>query len=155
MDELTMIHVCTICGRKKSGIAVWFLLGENRWEDRLKVWQWEDRLAVRNGVYEVCSPAHVRDLVVHWMRTGSLCYPYQRVDSLWDRLARKSDFEIGGIRELGELYVHRESIRRVLYENPDSLSVILNELISALGDESKPDQNLATLEIAEIGRAHV
>jgi hypothetical protein len=35
---------------------------------------------------------------------------------------------------LGELAVHRESLERILVENPESLAGILKALLSALGE---------------------
>jgi hypothetical protein len=40
-----------------------------------------------------------------------------------------------GIKVFGELAVHRESLERVLSENPQSLASILLALISALGGQ--------------------
>ena len=142
MDSLTMIHVCTICGREKTRRARWLLVAENRWEDKLKILQWDDRLAAKNGIHQACSAAHVRELVVHWMSTGSLCYPYSKTESFWDRLAQRSDLDISGAKQLGELCVHRESIRRVLHENPNSLTAILDELVLALRPQSDLNEDV-------------
>ncbi|MGA8309834.1 MAG: hypothetical protein WB755_07375, partial [Terriglobales bacterium] len=43
--------------------------------------------------------------------------------------------DIRGARPIGELAVHRESIERVLAENPQSLKVILDALLDALRQE--------------------
>lgn len=45
---------------------------------------------------------------------------------------------------MGELYVDRESIHRVLDENPYSLTVILDELLFALQPESEMFKSEAT-----------
>ena len=128
-----MIHICTICGREKTKPG-WFLVAENRWEDRLKILEWNDRVAWMSGVHEACSATHVLELVDYWVRTNSLRYPFERTQrpSRSHMLARRNDPDISGLRQLGELYVDRESIGRVLDENPDSLSVILDELLFAL-----------------------
>ena len=64
------MHLCTICGGQRTADERWFLVTENQWEDKLKVLRWNERLASRGGVHGVCSPPHVRELVVHWMTTG-------------------------------------------------------------------------------------
>lgn len=134
-----MIHLCTICGREKTRSG-WFLIAENRWEDKLTILEWNDRVAWMSGVQEACSPAHALELVDYWMRTNSLSYPFERARPISQPQApaRRNDPDISGVRQLGELYVHRESIGRVLDENPDSLAVILDELLFALksGDET-------------------
>ncbi|HST10068.1 MAG TPA: hypothetical protein VLL05_06810, partial [Terriglobales bacterium] len=43
--------------------------------------------------------------------------------------------DMRGVRVFGELAVHRESLERVLNENPQSLGSVLLALISALGGQ--------------------
>lgn len=74
-------HLCAICGDEKSAGGLWFLLAENRWEDKLKILQWDPQLARQDGIRPACSAAHVQELVVHWMTTRSLSYPFARVSS--------------------------------------------------------------------------
>jgi hypothetical protein len=133
-----LIHVCTFCGREKTR-ATWFLIAENRWEDKLKILEWNDRVAWMNGVQEACCPAHALELVVHWMRTNSLSYPFERPEasSRSQKPALRNEPDISGVPQLGELYVDRESIHRVLDENPYSLTVILDELLFALQPETE------------------
>lgn len=133
-----MIHLCTICGREKTKPG-WFLIAENRWEDKLKVLEWNDRVAWMSGVQEACSAAHVLELVDYWVRTNSLNYPFERTQrpSKSQTPAVKNDPDISGVRQLGELYVDRQSIGGVLDENPHSLSVILDELLFALQPDSE------------------
>jgi hypothetical protein len=75
MDELGSA-VCAICGEERLGGSTWFLVAEYRWDDKLKILHWSDYLAAYDGVEAACSTAHVRELVVHWMTTGSLRYPF-------------------------------------------------------------------------------
>ena len=136
-------HVCTICGGHRTAEDRWFLVTENTWEDKLKILRWHDDLAAKDGVHRVCSPPHARELVVHWMTTGSLDYPFARTSQpvLWNtrrlesRLPEIQDLEAKGMR-IGELAVHRESVGRALSENPQSLNVILDELLGVLRREA-------------------
>jgi hypothetical protein len=118
------------------------LLAENRWTDRLKILAWNDTLATESGVYAACGAEHVRQLVIHWMAVGTLDYPFARVQHGSKRSTRKSaatsepcgtEPDTKGIKVFGELAVHRESLERVLAENPQCLASILMALISALG----------------------
>ncbi len=138
MDGITM-NVCAICGEERSASDIWFLIAENRWEDKLKVLQWTERLAAYEGIQPACSPAHVQELVVHWMTTGSLDYPFARTSlgagpvrrygNMW---TPRSDVDLSGVLQIGELAVHRESMERVLAESPQSLKAILDALLEAL-----------------------
>ena len=143
-----IVHICTICGREKTKPG-WFLLTENRWEDKLNVFQWDDRLATRSGVHEVCGAAHARELALHWIGTATLNYPFARSD-FWEShgilATANSHLNTSGARELGALSVHRESIRRVLSENPNSLNGILDELALALRSTGEKEEDLERAE---------
>jgi hypothetical protein len=140
MQELRA-KVCAICGEVSSASHAGFLVAENSWEDKLIILQWNDPMASRDGIQVACCADHVEELVVRWMTTGSLEYPLART-ALGERASRamgcSARIDISGGRQLGELAVHRESLERVLAENPQSLRVILDALLEALRQES-PD----------------
>jgi hypothetical protein len=132
-------HACAICGDEGIVNDHWFLIAENRWEDNLKIFQWDDELATHRNIQRACSPAHVQELVVHWMTTGGLDYPFARVMP-GSRPARRGgafwtahdDLYTSGTRPIGELAVHRESMKRALSESPQSLKAILDALLGVL-----------------------
>ena len=149
---------CVICHEEHMGSNGWFLLTENRWTDRVKIFGWNDVLASQPGVHAACCAGHVQQLVVHWMATGSLEYPFAqsrpaRRRSLRARAERPvavhPEPDVPGSRALSELAVHRESLERVLVENPESLVGILSALLSALGDTSVSTIHYASEEIGE------
>jgi hypothetical protein len=86
----------------------------------------------------------VQELVVHWMTTGSLDYPFATVglkpekprQRLGSFLPMIEEPDTRGARQIGELSVDRESVRRALKDDPESLQVILDELLNALERES-------------------
>ena len=130
---------CRICQCERHHGEQWFLLVANHWEDRLRISPWSERLSLGEGMHAACSPSHVQQLVAHWMATGSLDYPFAHVGAVAAPAARRSekgfnqDFSVlAGSRVLGELAVHRESLRRLLMENPESLVPVLDALVSAL-----------------------
>lgn len=132
---------CAICLEPRIQSNGWFLLTENRWTDRLKILAWNDVLAAEPGVHAACGAEHVQQLVTHWMAMGTLDYPFARAHSRNKGATRKNpavaetggtEPDTKGIKVLGELAVHRESLERVLSENPKSLASILMALISAL-----------------------
>lgn len=142
MDEMPA-QVCTVCGEERTAGQVWFLLAESPWEDKLRILQWQDGLANREGIHRACSPAHVQELVTHWMTMGTLDYPFADVGLGVVRPQRRQGSlplceqpDTRGVRQVGELAVHRESVGRALEENPDSLLIILEELSDALEREA-------------------
>jgi len=138
------LHECTICGEACFDNPGWFLILEDRWEDRLRILQWHDGLAGQPGIHLACGAAHVQELVVHWMTTGSLDHPFARsgrrkipvprYTSLWPRRAAGTAQRA---RQVCELAVHRESMTRVLGENPQSLKAVLDALVRALQPEER------------------
>jgi hypothetical protein len=137
-------HLCAICGDEKSAGGLWFLLAENRWEDKLKILQWDSQLARQDGIRRACSAAHVKELVVHWMTTGSLNYPFARISSDDKAVPRcdgawpvSVDVDTHVARQIGELAIHRDSVKRVLSESPQYLKTILDALVAALQRESR------------------
>ena len=72
------VNLCAICGEERSGNETRFLIAENRWEDKLTVLQWNEQIAARYGIQVACSVSHAEELVIHWMTTGSLDYPFAR-----------------------------------------------------------------------------
>jgi hypothetical protein len=140
------IQDCTICGEFHSGKQRWFLIVEDRWQDKLKILHWDARVAAMPGIHSACGAGHLQQLVVHWMTTGSVDHPFARAAYGLTPQARQRSpraatepFESGGLRQIGELTVHRESLRRVLSENPASLNSILDALLSALHRDSPPE----------------
>jgi hypothetical protein len=143
MDSPKM-QECATCGEERTAGQVWFLVAECHWEDKLKVLEWQDELARRRGIYAACCGGHVEELVVHWMTTGSLDYPFATVGLKPERRRQRLGWilptveepDTRGARQIGELAVDRESVRRALREDPDSLQVILDELLNALKRET-------------------
>jgi hypothetical protein len=138
------IETCAICGKEKTS-GNWFLLTENRWEDKLSILEWHEVLSRVSGVHRACCTAHVRELVVHWMTTGSLNYPFAADSapnsilgiprSIW---APKLEVCINQARLIGEITVDRESIGRLLAESSCCLTSMLAVLDSALRHEPLP-----------------
>ena len=138
---------CAICGEAQSGNEPRFLLAENSWEDKLTILHWNEDLASREGIQVACGLAHAEELAVLWMTTGRLDYPFARTAlgaSAWRHISRpNSVVDLSAARRIGELAVHRESVERLLTENPQTIKVILDALLHALrqeiGRETKTD----------------
>lgn len=143
---------CAICGRQRTSEGGWFLLTESRWQDKITILQWHDQLAVQQGVQRVCNASHAQELVVHWMTTGGLDYPFARTqDRKQDaqRSKRSPDsriVDLRGAQPIGELAIHRESIQRVLRDSPYSLTAILDALLCALERTHVPSEPQVEVE---------
>jgi hypothetical protein len=153
------IHACTICNEEKFPTQIWFLVTESRCEDKLRILQWQEEIAGREGMYGACCPAHVEELVIHWMITGSLNFPFATTGGSF-RARRRVPLALlpvmvepdtRGARQIGELAVHRESMGRLLNESPDSLQLILDELTRALQRESSSDARFASSDCVAAG----
>jgi hypothetical protein len=135
--RVEQVAECAICGRAKAIQDHWYLMIESRWQDKVKILQWHEQLATQAEIYQLCSAAHVQELVVHWMTTGGLDYPFARLEKRErtpsHHVARAvSEADLRNVQQIGELAIHRESIERILRESPYSLTAILDALLSAL-----------------------
>ena len=160
MMQETSLPECTVCGRTRRDEPGWFLLIESRWQDKIKILRWHDMLAAQQGVHRVCRASHVQELVVHWMTTGSLDFPFARVKArtrhhraVLAEAAVELDTRAG--EQIGELAIHRESIQRVLRDSPLSLVAILDALLDALRQDAPAQQsstdNLEQEAVLELG----
>ena len=143
---------CAICGRDNSANQPRFLIAENSWEDKLTILQWNESMASRPGIKTACSIEHVEELVIHWMTTGRLDYPFARASygaGGWRHASPLSRSDLSGARSIGELAVHRESLERVLMENPQSLQVILDAQLDDLRQEIAVEAKPVSLRKAE------
>jgi hypothetical protein len=138
------MFICAICGQVRRHSSSWFLLCEDTWHDRLKILRWNEAVASQKGVRCACSIAHVRELVAHWIATGSLNYPFASASSFerWINQCLDRDFGESSAsiniqsNIVGELAVDRESLRRTLRDGPQSLSSTIEALLRALVTES-------------------
>ena len=153
--------VCAICGANGWGDHRWFLIVETHWKDKLKVLHWNESLAWQPGVRQVCSSAHVRELVVHWMTTGCLDYPFAELpfhNPLRRRKVLKAlrplqveNHEVIKARQIGELAIHRESMQRILRDNPQALAGILDALLVAMAHSRAQDPQSLTADLELCG----
>jgi hypothetical protein len=127
---------CSICDLKSSSGQHWFAVAQSPEEDRLSIFHRED-LASPHCIRDACSSAHARELVIHWMITGSLDYPFAEPAPRHRPAQRTFPFWQWYVEQpiptpICELAIDRDAVLRLLYENPAGLEVILNELNEAL-----------------------
>ena len=141
---------CAICGEERSGNEPRFLLAENFWEDKLTILHWNEKLASRDGIQVACGLDHAEQLAILWMTTGRLDYPVRSNcagSTAWRHISRQNSWvDLSGARRIGELAVHRESVERLLTENPQSIKGILDALLHALRQEIGPEAKTDSIE---------
>jgi hypothetical protein len=147
------IALCAICGKERCANQARFLIAENSWEDKLTILPWNEHMASRAGIQAACSIEHVEELVIHWMTTGRLDYPFARIAlgaAGWRQISPSGGrVDLSGARPIGELAVHRESLERALLEHPQFLQVILDALLDALRQEIPGGTDAASLRDQE------
>ena len=129
--------LCAICGRERFEGESWFLATQGKWKDRIDIWKYETSLVHSELSCVLCGPKHLRELVVHWMTTGCLQYPFA---SSGAPIKPKASLprRIGAIvlpSLLCEVSVDREAIVRAQRDNPLALNTILDEMMLALEPE--------------------
>ena len=84
------------------------------------------------------------------MTSGRLDYPFARTAlgaAAWRTISRPNPgVDLRGAKRIGELAVHRDSVERLLSENPRSLRVILDELLRALRQEIGQEQTVDAIQ---------
>jgi hypothetical protein len=143
---------CTICGRFLYATGKAFGITQTPGGDRLRIYHW-DPLAQRAGLRGACGASHVRELVIHWMVTANLNYPFASSMQFPEtgqgrRISLQPDAAAPKAIPVGELAVDHDSISRLLQTNPASLIVILDELYDAL--QKSLEENSETLAIADL-----
>jgi len=151
------VKICTICLRVRRPDESWFLLRENRWTDRLQIMRWNDELLAQPGMYPVCGVGHVQQLVVHWMTTGNMDYPFSNRPGEFSAFSPVHDrcpgpdpeMETTNAEILGELAVDRDSIGRILVENPELTGCLLSALGDALAHHSRTRDTAVKAEVED------
>jgi len=134
MDSpLTKRAPCAVCGLTTIQHVGWFLLIENRWLDRLKVFSWHPALAAQPETKSACCREHLKSLVELWLDQASLPQSTSHSRPLPiagppDRDDRDFDALSPG-QLLGELSVCRDRFTRGWTGSSTTLECILDALV--------------------------
>jgi hypothetical protein len=138
---ITKRSPCSVCGAGMPQRERWFLVSENRWLDRLRIYAWHPALASRQGFKSACSRQHLKVLIAYWLDEANLRLLPRTSDLLpITSDPRREDPEPGtGIsaRLVGELSVFREAFSRVWTGSSATLDAIVDALIPD-GDSAQP-----------------
>lgn len=140
---------CSVCGQDSLSRDGWFLIVENRWLDRLKIFTWHRSLACQRGFKSTCSREHLRVLVAYWLDHGSLRLlpqAYEATPITSDATGREIEPGPAAAGQLvGELSVYREAFSRAWTGSPTALQAIVDALIPGRNMDPVPPANGAQL----------
>lgn len=131
---------CVVCGMETTRHTGWFLVIDNRWLDRLKIFAWHPVLSRDGRMQSVCGKQHLKTLLAHWLAHANLQF-VATGSTPWtvgvDAREAGADYVAVSLGEaVAELAVHRESLSRVWTGSPEALECILSALLG--GRESQP-----------------
>ncbi|HWZ81875.1 MAG TPA: hypothetical protein VNW47_04595 [Terriglobales bacterium] len=133
---------CVVCGIETKRHAGWFLVTDNYWVDRVKVWSWHPVLARQVGMQGVCGKVHLKMLLMHWLDHANLQLAPERLERLHvigrESSPRGSSYASHAAgRVLGELAVARDQSSRGWTGSPQATEYILNTLIAETENASR------------------
>jgi hypothetical protein len=131
--SMTKRAPCLVCGFDSFSRDGWFLVAENRWLDRLRIFDWHPSLASERGFQSICGREHLNVLIGYWLEQGNL----RCLSSVEERLPTLSDpgdscgsEDFCSVAKLiGELSVYREGSSHVWAGSPATLDSILDALV--------------------------
>ena len=132
MYPVTKRLPCAVCGLDSFSRNGWFLVAENRWLDRLRIFTWHPSLASHKDFQSVCGRQHLKVLIAYWLNQANLrllsssddCPPNPNAACCSD-----DDFQLpASAALLGELSVYREGHSHAWVGSPAALESILDAL---------------------------
>ncbi len=63
---------CSICGVETLRHEGWYLVADDRWRDRLRIFTWDSALASQHGFKGACSRSHLKMLIACWLDQANL-----------------------------------------------------------------------------------
>lgn len=130
---------CSICGLAELHGSDWFLVVENCWFDRLRIFRWDPSLAVQPGCKSVCCREHLKALIAFWLHRSNLRFFLEEVPiagasgcanrNTWDAAPREN------WQLLGEISVYRESFSREWSGSPEALEAMVEAMIPGNGEK--------------------
>jgi hypothetical protein len=151
---------CSVCGSDTPHRNGWFLVAENCWFDRLRIFRWNPSLAARQGYKGACCRDHLKALIGFWLHRSNLRFfvedspmpPAAGVSrganhDPWDAVPPEN------WQLLGEISVYRESFSREWTGSPEALDAMLEVLIPMNPEEPKTVafQHLPRLQESSLG----
>jgi len=123
---------CSVCGFDSFSRDGWFLVAENRWLDRLRIFAWHPSLASENGFQSVCGRQHLNVLIGYWLEQANLrllSFTEECLPAAGDsHFCNDSNDFCQGAKLIAELSVYREGSSHVWAGSAATLESILDAL---------------------------
>lgn len=133
--EQTPNSRCAVCGRRSAYRASWYLVSENSWLDRLKIFSWHPVLAEQSAMHSLCGNRHLELLITHWLTYANLRFQAVKMPEcvLADHEYRPGEgMNLPHPGQLvGELAIHREPVSRLWTGSPEAREGIFRALSGA------------------------
>lgn len=130
--SITKRSPCLVCGFDSFSRDGWFLVAENQWLDRLRIFDWHPSLDSEVGFQSVCGREHLNVLIGYWLEQGNLrCLTLREhrlpAESI-AQISSGSQDTCSAANLIGELSVYREGSSHVWSGSPATLESILDAL---------------------------
>lgn len=132
---------CAICSSRGVHRTSWYLVVEDSWLDRLKIFSWHPELAEQSAMHSVCGKRHLELLITHWLTYANLRFEAARMP---ESVLANHEYGPGEGMNLphpgqlvGELTVYREPISRTWTGSAEARESIFQAL-SADGEAPQP-----------------
>jgi len=123
---------CSVCGFDSFSRDGWFVVAENRWLDRLRIFAWHPSLASESGFQSVCGRQHLNVLIGYWLEQANLrivSFAEDCFSSATDsHFCNDSKDFFPGAKLIAELSVYREGSSHVWAGSAATLESILDAL---------------------------
>ncbi len=136
---------CVVCGVETKRHTGWFLVMDNCWLDRVRVFSWHPALAREGRMRGVCGKQHLKTLLTHWLNHANLqlivsgTSPWPSALNADQSGSNSPAFSMGKV--VGELAVQRESLSREWTGSPEARECILNVLIGEAENQPRGPEN--------------
>jgi hypothetical protein len=137
---------CIVCGLEPKRHNGWFLVMDNCWLDRVRVFSWHPVLARDERMRAVCGTDHLKTLLTHWLNHANLQLVAAGVSPCAPTITSaqpRSDqpvYTMGKV--VGELAVQRTALSREWTGSPEARECILDALIGGTESHARGRQNL-------------
>jgi hypothetical protein len=144
---------CSVCGVETLRHQGWYLIADDRWRDRLRIFSWSAALASQPRFQGACSRAHLKMLIACWLDQASMRLATDTDGA--SALAALGPEEISNMEKnahlVGELSVFRDTFSRGWTGSGETFDAIVDALIPVDNQgptKAKPFQRIPNLSDA-------
>jgi hypothetical protein len=122
---------CAVCGVETHRHQGWYLIADDRWRDRLRIFTWSGDLASEPGLQSACSRPHLKMLIACWLDQASLRLAHGR--EACSASAPLGPGELSAMETsaqfVGDLSIFRDDLSRGWTGSAEAFDAIVDALI--------------------------